>query len=246
MTTLLQTEAEQTSRSALVVRAAEFGHGKRAVIRIDKMVLRQAERIGLVGPSGCGKTTFLAAVAGMSEPFRGDVEINGHARDAVWRAQNTARTLQSFPLFHWLTVRENLALACRIRRVTDQRIDEILEQLSADHLAGKYPKQLSGGERCRASLAQAVIAKPKLLLLDEPFTGLDSLVKEDVASSIFAYAHAREIAVLLVTHDLYDAVNFTERVFVVGKQPVSEIVAEVETNAPDAGKRIRESLRANS
>ncbi len=230
----------------LNIKAGRFGYGSRIVILIRDLSIRRGERLSLVGPSGCGKTTLLSAIAGASEPLDGTVELDGAVRDANWRVQSVARTLQAFPLLHWLTVRQNLALACRIRRVSPSVIDEILHQLSASHLAHLYPRQLSGGERCRASLAQSVIGHPKLLLLDEPFTGLDLLVKEDVAHSLFDFAARMEIAVVLVTHDIEDAATFSERVVVLGLHPVTEIIADIPAKSADALVSIRNALKGNA
>jgi ABC-type nitrate/sulfonate/bicarbonate transport system ATPase subunit len=230
----------------LEIRQSEFGYGSKVIVRIDELTLRPGEKVALVGSSGCGKTTLLSAIAGASEPLRGRVELEGRSRSREWRIQNVARTLQAFPLLHWLTVRENLALACKIRRVSRLQVEEILVQLSAAHVGDSYPRNLSGGERCRASLAQAVVGHPKLLLLDEPFTGLDLLVKEDVARSMFRYASRSEIGVILVTHDIRDAATFCDRIVVLGKNPVTEIVADIASQGPSTTAAIEEALRAKS
>lgn len=227
----------------LSAQGVHFGYKDVPVIKIECLDVRPGERVALVGRSGCGKTTVLATVAGMVEPISGELHIQGAARDALWRARNTARTVQSFPLFHWLTVRQNLLLACRVRGVKPHHIDDILEQFAASSLANRYPKRLSGGERCRASLAQAVVADPKLLLLDEPFTGLDTIVKEDVAESLFEFARRTQIGVLLVTHDLNDAIEFSDRVLVLGGAPVTRVLAEIPTNQPSALNTVRNLLR---
>jgi ABC-type nitrate/sulfonate/bicarbonate transport system ATPase subunit len=236
----LAKESETLLMSACEV---QFGYKGIPVIGIDSLVIRPGERVALVGRSGCGKTTVLATIAGMIELISGELQFQGAPRDALWRARNTARTVQSFPLFHWLTVRQNLLLACRIRGVKPHHIDKILEQFAASKLANRFPKGLSGGERCRASLAQAVVADPNLLLLDEPFTGLDTIVKEDVAASLFEFARRTQIGVLLVTHDLNDAIEFSDRVLVLGGSPVTRVLAEVPTNHPSALTTVRSLLR---
>ncbi len=227
----------------LSISRASFGYAAEPIVEIEKLELHSHEVVALVGPSGCGKSTVLSTIAGMREPIAGSLEILGSTRTARWRAQNTARTVQSFPLFHWLTVRQNLELACKIRGMPVDRVDGLLEQFSASHLANRYPKGLSGGERCRASLAQAAVGNPKLALLDEPFTGLDTLVKEDVADSLFAFAKNDRIGVLLVTHDLNDAVSFSQRVLVLGGRPVSQVLAEVVTSDSSALETIHQLLR---
>ena len=230
----------------LEIRGAGFGYGQTVVVDIAAFDLLPGERVAMVGPSGCGKTTILSTIAGAREPLYGTLQIQGEARDALWRSQNTARTIQSFPLFHWLTVRQNVRLACRIRGVAHADIDAILAEFSATALADRYPQALSGGERCRASLAQAAVASPRLLLLDEPFTGLDTLVKEDVAQTLYEFAQNRQIPVLLVTHDLDDAVHFSERVVVLGENSPTRVLAEVHTSESNALNTVRETLRRNA
>src|ERR1700691_3113918 len=101
----------------LSISRASFGYAAQPIVEIEKLELHSHEVVALVGPSGCGKTTVLSTIAGMRDPIAGSLEILGSPRTARWRAQNTARTAQSFPLFHWLTVRQNLELACMIRRI---------------------------------------------------------------------------------------------------------------------------------
>jgi ABC-type nitrate/sulfonate/bicarbonate transport system ATPase subunit len=239
-------EVESDSSAPLLwVQDVKFGYKGISIIEIETLGVRPGERVSLVGPSGCGKTTVLATIAGSFEPISGHLRIQGTNRDSLWRARNTARTVQSFPLFHWLTVRQNLVLACRIRGVNPYHVDNILEQFSASLIANRYPKGLSGGERCRASLAQAVVAAPKLLLLDEPFTGLDTIVKEDVAASLFEFARLTQLGLLLVTHDLNDAVEFSDRVLVLGGIPVTRVLAEIPKDHPSALATIRNVLRGH-
>jgi ABC-type nitrate/sulfonate/bicarbonate transport system ATPase subunit len=231
----------------LSISNARFGYSAEPIVEIEKLELHSHEVVALVGPSGCGKTTVLSTIAGMRDPIAGKLEILGSARTAHWRAQNTARTAQSFPLFHWLTVRRNLELACRIRGMPVHQADGLLEQFSASHLADRYPRGLSGGERCRASLAQAAVANPRLALLDEPFTGLDTLVKEDVAASLFAFAKENRVGVLLVTHDLNDAVSYAQRVLVLGGRPMARVLAEVDASDNSAAvETIHQLLRGHA
>ena len=231
---------------ALSIRAAQFGYDSNAVISVESLKLHRGEKLGLVGTSGCGKTTLLSAIAGASEPLSGTVEILGSTRDREWRINGVSRTLQAFPLLHWLTVRENLALACKIRRVPASRVDEALGELSASHLAEFFPRKLSGGERCRASLAQAVVGQPKLLLLDEPFTGLDLLVKEDVAASVLHFASQFEIGVIFVTHDIRDAAIFCDRIVVLGGKPITRIIAEIAGKQANSALEIEAALKSGS
>lgn len=227
----------------VAIRDVSFGHGRKIVIHLDQLDVCSGEVVAIVGPSGSGKTSVLATLAGMIEPLKGEILFNGRVQPANWRAQHTAFTLQSFPLFHWLTVMGNLRLACRIRGVDASGLMEVLKEFSADHLADRYPLTLSGGERCRASLSQAVVAHPSLMLLDEPFTGLDNLVKQAVSDSVFRFAEERKVAVILVTHDLYDACEFAHKVVVLANGDVTRIRTQIDTSRPDAILAVRDALR---
>lgn len=248
MTVTLDVRDETPSAAAvrepiLALRQVTIGAGFRPIIAIEHLDVYRGDVLGIVGRSGCGKTTMLSAIAGAAEPLEGAVSIDGAPRGRQWRTGHTARTLQSFPLLHWLTVRANLELACHIRGVSTDHVDEMLRQFAVDLLSDRYPRHLSGGERCRASLAQAVVARPALLLLDEPFTGLDTLTKEEISETLFQFARDHGVGVLLVTHDLEDAINYSNRVLVVGGMPVTRVIAEVDATVPDADRAIREALR---
>lgn len=176
----------------------------------------------------------------------GAITFDGRERPQDWRVRHTALTQQHFPLFHWLTVRENLALAAKVRRVPEANLDQLLEQFSASAFADRFPGRLSGGERCRASLAQAAIADPEFLLLDEPFSGLDSLTKDDIARTILSFSRERKIGVLLVTHDLHDVVGLADRALVLRGPGVAKVAAVVDSHAAGALEQMRNALRAET
>jgi NitT/TauT family transport system ATP-binding protein len=215
------------------------------IILIPAMKLFAGEVVSIVGRSGSGKTTVLSCLSGHLSPTQGRFFLDGAEKGKGLRATFVSRTLQNFPLLHWHTVRGNLALAARIRGVVDPNFDEILASFSAQELADRYPSSLSGGERCRASLSQALLGDPRLLLLDEPFSGLDTIVKQIVAENLFRLAKANGAGVLFVTHDLFDAVEFSDRVIVIGSHRPATVVGEVRANAPEAVKRIRDLLVTN-
>jgi ABC-type nitrate/sulfonate/bicarbonate transport system ATPase subunit len=118
----------------------------------------------------------------------------------------------------------------------------ILNRFRAGHLLDRFPKTLSGGERCRASLAQAAVANPRILLLDEPFTGLDTFVKEDVAEALFQFARDEGAAVLFVTHDLEDARHYAQRAVVIAAGQPSVIAGVVRSDEDRWLERIRELI----
>jgi ABC-type multidrug transport system ATPase subunit len=191
------------------------GYGAKPVLSISALSLPSEGVMAVIGRSGAGKSTFLASLSGMLPLLRGEIRLDGQTANTDRLRRDVARTLQSFPLLHWLTVRQNLLLAARIRKTAVPDPDALLGRFSAAHLAGRYPKELSGGERARASLAQAGVSKPKLLLLDEPLTGLDPVVKIEVSNALFHFAKSEGAAVIFVTHDLSDAISHAQKIAVV-------------------------------
>ncbi len=236
--------AEQNS-TILSVTDLSVGYGATPLLQIPAMQVAAAEIVSIVGRSGAGKTTLLACLSGHVAPMAGTYFVGGSERARSLRNTFVSRTLQNFPLLHWHTVKGNLALAAHIRGVKRPNFKEILASFSAEELSNRYPSTLSGGEKCRASLSQALLGGPKLLLLDEPFSGLDTVVKQVVAENLFRLARASGAGIIFVTHDLNDAIEFSDRVVVIGSHDPATVVGEIETSAPEAVKRVRDLLVAN-
>jgi ABC-type nitrate/sulfonate/bicarbonate transport system ATPase subunit len=220
--------------------------GSRPIVELSHLAVATGEIVALVGRSGCGKTSLLRMIAGTDPGHEGEIRIDGIPATPAERVERTARTLQSFPLFHWLSVRGNLELAARVRGVKAAEPDRVLREFSADQLASRMPKALSGGERCRASLAQAAMGRPRILMLDEPFTGLDTLVKDDVAQAILAFARALDACVIFVTHDLNDACRYARRIVVLAGREPSSLGEVVKSDGGGAEAQIREILMSEA
>jgi len=231
------------NREMIEVEAALIGHLAQLVAGPIDLSVRQGEIVAIVGPSGCGKTTLLKTISGEIPLLDGSLLIEGQSRPRPWLVTHLSRTLQSFPLLHWLTVEQNLGMAARMKGVDALDIEGVLGEFSALHLKTRYPKTLSGGERCRASLAQAVISRPRILLLDEPFTGLDLQVKEDIAEHLFSFARSHDTAIIFVTHDLFDACGYAQRVIVLTGRRPAKVGAVVDPADADALRQIRQAMR---
>lgn len=204
--------------------------GEGGTLAIDGLTLsvRQSEFAAIVGPSGCGKSTLLKLATGLQFPFRGTVRVAGElVRQPVKIA---GMAFQAPTLLPWRTTLGNLLLPLEIvephrhelrRRKGDYvaRAEKLLASVGLGGLGAKYPWELSGGMQQRVSLCRALIHEPQLLMLDEPFAALDAFTREELWCVIRDLHVERGITVVLVTHDLREAVFLADRVFVMSARP---------------------------
>lgn len=195
--------------------ALEHRFGARQVLAPIDLSVRPGQCVALVGPSGCGKTTLLRLCAGLLAVQSGHLH-NGFARTAVM--------FQQALLLPWLNTLDNIALGLKARRVPlAQRRQQARAQAAAlglDALAlRQYPQQLSGGMQSRAALARALVPSPDALLLDEPFAALDIGLKAHMHRLLQAQRVQRSLAVLMITHDVAEAVTLADTVLVMAAQP---------------------------
>lgn len=194
--------------------------------------LRPGEFVALLGPSGCGKSSLLRLVAGLEEPQEGRIQHNG---TTVTRPDPSRIVVFQDPtLLPWRTVRDNVALGLQARKVLgsqQQRVDDALALVGLGEFADSYPHQLSGGMAQRAALARALVNDPQLLILDEPLGKLDSLTRLAMQSEILKLWQQAGFTVLMVTHDVEEALFLADRVVVFSPRP-AKAVAEVPVNLP--------------
>lgn len=191
--------------------------------------IQTGEVVALVGPSGCGKSTLLHMIAGLETPSSGRVTAAGKAIEAP----SPERTLvfQEHALYPWLTVQDNVALALEFqnhpRRKARAEAQQWLARVQLGGFENYYPHQVSGGMRQRAALARAFIARPQVLLLDEPFGALDALTRMTLQSVLKELISEERPTVLLVTHDVDEALYLADRVLVFSQRPAT-MLKEVE------------------
>src|SRR5208337_4881191 len=178
--------------------------------------------VSLVGPSGAGKSTVLRIVAGLEKRFDGEVKWKGQRIEEPSRAIQLV--FQDYRLLPWKTVEENLQFAAddsAPQEEIQQRIQHWLDETRLQTLRKNWPKNLSGGEVARVAFARAFIDPPKVLLLDEPFTGLDIARRHDLQEKLTAAALANGTTVILVSHSVDDAVFLSDTVHVVDSEPLT-------------------------
>lgn len=204
-------------------------YGARTVLRDVKLRLREGEIVSLVGASGCGKSTLLRIVAGLDQDADASVQLDGGHVTAPVRAIRFV--FQEPRLFPWLNVARNVAFDLGGQRFDRARVDAILEEVGLAGLGERLPKQLSGGQAQRVAIARGLFVQPRLLLLDEPFSAVDAFTRLKLQELLLAVARAHGITVLLVTHDIDEAVHLSDRVLVLEADP-GRIAAEIDVTAP--------------
>lgn len=194
--------------------------------------VRPGEFVALLGPSGCGKSTLLRLVAGLEPPAQGDLLADGEPIDGP--SPSRIVVFQDPTLYPWRTVWHNVALGLQARgllKTERGRVDDALQRVGLTAFGQAYPHQLSGGMAQRAALARALVNDPRILILDEPLGKLDSLTRLAMQSEILKIWQRAGFSVLLVTHDVEEALFLAHRVLVFSQRP-ARIVAEIDVDLP--------------
>ena len=191
------------------------------VLQDVSLGVRPSEIASLIGPSGCGKSTLLRLISGLERDHSGRLVIDG--REVTGPSRAVGFMFQEPRLLPWLTVRENilLGLAPEHRGRADERVATLLAQVQLETCAHALPRQLSGGMAQRVALARALAAEPGVLLLDEPFSAVDALTRMSLQDLVLAIWQRTRITMLLVTHDLDEALYLSDRVFVMSGKPAA-------------------------
>ena len=202
-----------------------------AVDHID-LHIETGELLALLGPSGSGKTSLLRMIAGLEAPDQGSVSFQGKdATDTHARDRQVGFVFQHYALFGHMTIFENVAFGLRVRPRKDRlpeaeiakRVNSLLELVQLDWLADRYPHQLSGGQRQRIALARALAVEPRVLLLDEPFGALDALTRANLQDSVMEIHAKLGNTVLMITHDVDEAVLLSDRIVMMTNGPAATI-----------------------
>ena len=204
-----------------------------AVLDGINLDIAPGEFVALVGQSGCGKSTILRLLAGLERPSAGRVDVDG--RPVTAPEPERALAFQDATLLPWRTVRENVALGPQARKrltVDERRITAALQIVGLRDFADAYPSTLSGGMAQRAALARALVNRPRLFLLDEPFGKLDALTRLTLQDEVGRLWISQRFTAVLVTHDVDEALRLSGRIIVLSERP-AHVVADIEV--PDGG-----------
>ncbi len=207
----------------LEVKNATVAYAGKPVVSGVSLVLNAGEIGCLLGPSGCGKTSLLRAIAGFEPLVEGEIHLHGRCvtRPGSTLAPEKRRVgmvFQDFALYPHLTVAKNVAFGLRNHSRSERRlrVDELLRLVDLQGQGEKYPHQLSGGQQQRVALVRAMAPRPDILLLDEPFSGLDVELREQLAREVRGILQRDGVTAILVTHDQFEAFAMADRIGVLG------------------------------
>jgi NitT/TauT family transport system ATP-binding protein len=197
------------------------------------LTIEKGEFVTFLGRSGCGKSTLLRLISGLSPVSEGGIEVNG-------MTPANAREMMSFifqdpTLLPWRTIEENVGLGLELeyaaRAVRAERVAKMLEVVGLSHVAKSYPRQLSGGMKMRVSIARALVSRPRILLLDEPFAALDEMTRDRMNEELLRLYAEQKWTVLFVTHSVAEAVFLSSRIVILAAHP-GRVAQEVTVDLP--------------
>ncbi len=204
--------------------------------------VRPGSFVSLIGPSGCGKSTLLRIIGGLEKQYDGTVILDG---ERVTRAgSDRGFAFQGSNLFPWLTVQGNVAFGLKARKIYKEKKQDVMDIIKLVGLSGfedSYPHQISGGMQQRASLARALVGHPKVLLLDEPLGALDAFTRMNLQDEILRIKNENNMTMLMVTHDVDEAIYMSDRVVVMSARP-SRVEAVIDIELPRPRVRIQDTF----
>ena len=224
-------EKEKILEVKKVYKTYQAKNGEIEALRDINFDVKQGEFISIIGPSGCGKSTLLSIISGLEEKSKGEIYIDG----------KVGYMLQKDNLLEWRTIYKNVLLGLEIQKALTEENKkyaiELLKKYGLYEFRNKYPTQLSGGMRQRVALIRTLAIRPKILLLDEAFSALDYQTRLMVTEDVYKILKNENITVLMVTHDISEAISMSDRVIVLSQRPATvkniyTIDFEIENRTP--------------
>ena len=217
----------------ILFRGVTKRYGNAVALENISLAIDRGEFVTFLGPSGCGKSTLLKLVSGLNPVSDGEVQVNGmtpaNAREVM------SFIFQDATLLPWRTVEENVGLGLELehaaRLLRKDRVAQMLEFVSLGHVAHSYPRQLSGGMKMRVSIARALVSRPRILLMDEPFAALDEMTRDRLNEELLRLYAEQQWTVLFVTHSVAEAVFLSTRILILAAHP-GRLECEMPVNLP--------------
>lgn len=246
-----QTSAHVRSKSLeytghVKISGLSFGYASadHYTIKALNLEIEAGEAISLLGPSGCGKSTLLHLVAGLNKPQGGKILLDGSP--ILNPSPRCNLMLQQATLYPWLNVFQNAAFGLKLKKTSSKEIketvDPLLKLVKLDSFAKKNVRQLSGGQQQRVALARSLATSPAVMLLDEPFSALDSFTRIELQAEIRDICKRRGITLIIVTHDFDEAIRMSDRILMMTNRPCGNIVAEIPNAETFASNRSEQAI----
>ena len=242
------TASEKPARSAVELTGVDKRFGDVHALAEIELTLDDGEFVSLIGPSGCGKSTLLRVVADLEQPTEGTVRVGGKSARQARLDQDYGIAFQQSGLLEWRTVAENVELPLHVHGVGKAerraRAAELLELVGLADFAGSRPGQLSGGMQQRVAIARALVARPEVLLMDEPFSALDALTRESLQDLLLRLWSELGLTIVFVTHDIAESIYLSDEIVVLSRAP-SRILKRLAVEIPRPREQLatRESPR---
>ena len=206
---------------------SKYFRGFQAIDRVN-LEIQSGSLVALLGPSGSGKSTLLRLISGLEKIDRGRIWLAGiEASNQSVQARNIGFVFQDDALFKHLTIRQNIGFGLEIRSTPiakiQAKVEELLDLVQLSDFGDRYPAQLSGGQRQRIALARALAIEPKVLLLDEPFSGLDTRVRKDLRGWLRRLHDRSQVTTIFVTHDQAEAMQVADTIVVMNEGRIEQI-----------------------
>ena len=225
---------DELKRRDVILEVCELGktfesvNGPVAALEGVNFHVHRREFVTVIGPSGCGKSTLIRILAGLESASTGEVLLAGHPVDTP--GPDRGMVFQGYTLFPWLTVKKNVTFGLRNQGLDDAEASrealEWIQLVGLEKFADVYPDELSGGMKQRVAIARALAAKPRILLMDEPFGALDAQTRSKMQSYLLEIWRHIDITILFITHDLDEAIYLADRILVLDANPgrVNEVI----------------------
>src|SRR5690606_27116601 len=212
----------------IVIENAVKKFGNFTAVNNVSLTVHDQEFMVLLGPSGCGKTTLLRAIAGLGMLDSGRIVIGG--RDVTYlppRERNLAMVFQSYAIFPHMTVYDNIAFGLKMRKVdpaeTQRRVRQAAELLHIENMLDRYPAKMSGGQRQRVAVARAIAVQSSVLLMDEPLSNLDALLRLEMRAELKRLLAEIKATTIYVTHDQIEAMSMGDRIAVMRDGQIQQV-----------------------
>jgi len=218
-------------------------YGTTEALNSFSLSMKAGEIYSLIGPSGCGKSTLLKVLCGIITSYEGTIDFNGKAFSS--KEISIGYVPQQYGLLEWKTVKDNIFLPFRLnsgKTVRQQEAGEIIRSLEIEDLHNRYPSQLSGGQKQRVALARAFISQPDILLMDEPFSSLDTFTSEASQRLFLKLWQRYNVTTLFITHNIHEAVSIGEHIIVMSKSP-GRIIHQVDNPLFNVSEYEEEKLK---